>query len=222
MSDDFLEQTRTSYDTIAAYYTQWVAGELAKRPVERGLLTAFAEVVARGDVTTIADIGCGPGRVTAYLASLGADVFGIDLSLEMVEQARIAHPDLRFEVGSMLELDLADASLGGIVAWYSIIHVPDELLPIVFAEFRRVLVRGGQLLLGFQLGDDILHRDDVDGFSISLDFRRRGLDQVAELLNANGFDVRVRLHREPHDDLEFPERTPQGFLMAEAGRRTGP
>jgi SAM-dependent methyltransferase len=75
---------------------------------------------------SVADVGCGPGRITAYLRELGVDAFGIDLSPAMIGVARRDHPGLRFEVGSMTDLDLADASVAGLVAWYSLIHVPDD------------------------------------------------------------------------------------------------
>lgn len=216
----FLTETRTSYDTIAAAYTEWVRTELDVRPIDRAMLTAFVELVAGNATSLIADIGCGPGRVTSYLTSLGADAFGIDLSSRMIEQARAAYPDLRFEVGSMLELDVDDSTLGGIVAWYSIIHVPDELLPQVFTEFRRVLVDGGHLLLGFQIGEDISHRDEVVGHAVSLDFRFRQVDDVAALLCDSGFDVRTRLSREPDGDPDYPEKSPQGIVIARSTAST--
>ena len=71
----------------------------------------------------------------------------------MVAEARRRNPDLNFQVGSMTDIDLADGRLDGICAWYSVIHVPDELLPDVFSEFRRVLRPGGWALLAFQVGD---------------------------------------------------------------------
>jgi ubiquinone/menaquinone biosynthesis C-methylase UbiE len=87
----------------------------------------------------------------------------------MIEVARRSHPDLRFEVGSMNALDLADGSLGGIVAWYSIIHTPRGLLPQVFAEFARVLVPGGHLLLAFKAGDETRHLAKGYGHEMSID-----------------------------------------------------
>jgi len=75
----------------------------------------------------------------------------------MVAVARRAHPDLRFDEGSMTALDLADGVLGGIVAWYSIIHTPPQRLPVTFTEFHRVLGPGGHLLLAFQAGDEKVH-----------------------------------------------------------------
>lgn len=211
---DFLRATRTSYDTIAAYYAEWIRAELTARPLDRAMLAAFAELVRSAGCGPIADIGCGPGRVTAHLNELGAAVFGIDLSPHMVAQARQAHPNLRFEVGSMLDLDLPDSALGGIVAWYSIIHIPDERLPRVFAEFQRVLAAGGYLLLAFQIGDEVSRRTESAGYPVSLDFHRRQPERVAELLSAAGLSVCARLLRERDDESAFPEKTPQAFLLA--------
>ena len=73
--------------------------------------------------------------MTRHLHDLGVEAFGIDLSPEMVALARRDHPDIRFEVGTMTELDLADGSLTGVVAFWSVIHVPDHAVPGVFAEF---------------------------------------------------------------------------------------
>jgi SAM-dependent methyltransferase len=211
---DFLSATRAAYDAVAADYAVRFGAELAARPLDRGMLAGFAELVRAGGDRPVADIGCGTGRVTAHLASLGLSAFGVDLSPRMVAVARQAYPALRFEVGSMLALDLPDAALGGVLAWYSTIHVPDEQLPAAFAEFRRVLVPGGYLQLGFQVGDAPLHRTQALGHPVSLDSHHRPPDQVARLLSEAGLEVRARLVREPDDGGDFPEREPQAFLLA--------
>jgi len=211
---EFLRNTRASYDVCAADYTDFVRGELAARPVERAMLAAFAELVLGAGAGPVADIGCGTGRVTAHLHALGVPVFGIDLSPGMLAEARKSHPELRFEEGSMLALDLPDGALGGVLAWYSTIHVPSVRLPGVFAEFHRVLAPGGHVLLGFQVGDEPRHLTEALGHPVELEFHRRRPDAVAELLEQAGLALTARLLRERDEDGEFPERTPQGFVLA--------
>jgi SAM-dependent methyltransferase len=213
---DFLQETRNSYNALAAAYAERYRGELAPRALDRGVLGAFAELVLGrvGNSTTVADVGCGPGRVTALLSSLGVDAFGVDLSPAMIEMARRDYPELRFKVGSMLELDIPAGSLGGVLAWYSTIHVPDDRLPDAFAEFRRVLVPGGYLLLGFQVGDTVLHRTEGLGQPVSVDFHQRQPDWVAAVLKQAGFAMYATVVREADSIGEFTENTPQAFLLA--------
>jgi SAM-dependent methyltransferase len=211
---EFLRSTRASYDAVAADYAEHFRDELTAKPLDRAVLAAFAELVQAAGAGPVADVGCGTGCVTAHLHALGLPVFGVDLSPQMVAVARQNHPELRFEVGSMLALDLPDGALGGILAWYSTIHVPQERLPQAFAEFHRVLAPGGHVQLAFQVGDEPLHLTEALGHAVTLDFHRRRPEQVAELLEQAGLAVRARLLRERDEDGAFPERTPQAFLLA--------
>ncbi|MFD0316617.1 class I SAM-dependent DNA methyltransferase [Streptomyces flavalbus] len=209
--------TRAFYDAIAEDYADQFRDGLAARPVDRALLSAFAEFVAADGGGPVADLGCGPGWVTAYLADLGLPVFGLDLSASMVATARRAYPGLRFEQGSMRALDLPDGHLAGVVSYYSSIHTPVAELPDLFAEFHRVLAPGGHLLLAFQVGDEPRRLDRPYGHPVALDFLRRRPEQVAELLSAAGFTLRTRAVREPEE--AFAETTPHAFLIA---RKPGP
>jgi SAM-dependent methyltransferase len=211
---DFLRATRASYDAVATDYARRFGDELAAKPLDRAMISGFAELVLAAGGGPVADVGCGTGRVTAFLDSLGLRVSGIDLSPQMIEVARRSHPGLRFDVGSMLGLDLPDGALGGLLAWYSVIHVPDGELPGVFAGFCRVLAPGGYVLLGFQAGDGPLHLTQALGHEISLDFHYRQPEHVAGLLSRAGLVVRARLLREPDEDGDFPERTQQAFILA--------
>ncbi|NUS43265.1 MAG: methyltransferase domain-containing protein [Mycobacteriaceae bacterium] len=208
---DHLAATRNFYDTIASEYADRVRDHLAATPVDRALLALFAELVqAQGNVR-VADLGCGEGRITAHLSSLGLSAFGVDLSPKLVDLARAAYPQLRFEVAPMLDLEIPDGSVGGVVAWYSIIHTPTELLPEMFAAFYRMLSPGGHLLVAFQIGDAPLHLVRPFGYDVSLEFHRRQPDDITALLEAAGFDVRTRLQRAPEEGLE---NTPQAYLLA--------
>lgn len=156
-----LDGVRASYDRVADAYVATGAGELTGRPWLRAALAAFAEEV-RG-LGPVLDVGCGPGHVTAALAALGADASGVDLSPRMVEHARRLHPGLRFEVGSATDLHLAEASLGGVLGWWSLFHLPRPALPGVLTSLARALVPGGQLLLGTHVGDGEIRRTEAYG-----------------------------------------------------------
>ncbi|MFE4574782.1 class I SAM-dependent DNA methyltransferase [Streptomyces chartreusis] len=207
---DFLATTRTFYDAIAEDYAVLFQDELANRPLERAILTLFAELVD-GD-GPVADLGCGPGRTTARLAALGLPVFGVDLSESMLAIARRENPELRFEQGSMLELDLPDGTLAGALSFYSSIHTPVDRLPALFAEFHRVLAPGAPLLVAFQAGDEHRHHDRPFGHPVALTFQRRRPEYVAELLTAAGFALVSRTVREPDPALD--ETSQQAFLIA--------
>ena len=202
--------TRAAYDTVAVDYAKLLRTELAGKPMDRALIAVFRELVQADGNGMVADIGCGPGRVTAYLDSLGLETFGIDLSPAMVDVARQAHPTLRFEEGTMEALVLGDESLGGIVAWYSIVHTPPERLPLVFAEFARVLASGGHLLIAFQAGDEPRHMAHAYGHDIDLDAYRLPPDRITAMLDNAGLAVQSQLLRAPDES----EKTPQAFLLA--------
>jgi SAM-dependent methyltransferase len=207
---DLLE-TRVAYDTVAADYADLLRDELARSPMDRAMLGVFAEQVLAGGGGPVADLGCGPGRITTHLHALGLDAFGIDLSPAMVGVARRAYPHLRFDVGSISALELPDGGLGGALAWYSVIHTPPERLPGVFAEFARVLRPGAPLLMAFQAGDERVHVQQGYGHPISLHAWRRDPDRIGELLEDAGFTVTTRVLREPEPPKE---RARQAYLLA--------
>lgn len=200
MTDAWLADARTSYDTDASGYAEKVRGLLEGRPYLRGSLVLFAGFVRDAGGGPVVDVGCGPGYVTAYLHGLGVDAFGIDLSPEMIALARRDHPDLRFEVGTMTDLDLADDSVAGVLAFWSVIHVPDDAVPGVFDEFRRVLHPGGPLLVGFHVGDETQHTSEgYTGRPISVDSYRRRPRQVAGWLRDAGFRIEAELVMRPDE-----------------------
>jgi hypothetical protein len=112
----------------------------------------------------------------------------------------------------MLNLEAANSSVGGVCAWYSIIHIPDEHLPDAIDEFHRVLTPGGLALLAFQVGDQPRVLREAFGEEVHLTFYRRRPQQLWELLSNSGFGVHTEVVRQPEDD-GF-ESTPYAYLIA--------
>lgn len=209
---DFLTLTRHGYDRTAAMYAGRFHHHLDDKPVELAVVSAFAGLIVKGQNRQVIDVGCGTGVTTALLTAAGVEVSGVDLSPNMVAEARQLNPDLQFSVGSMTGLEATDGSVGGICAWYSIIHVPDGDLAGVFGEFHRVLVPGGLVLLAFQVGDESRIVTSAFGQEVHLTFIRRQPRGVANQLAHAGFGVYAELVRQPDDD--GVESTPQAYLIA--------
>jgi ubiquinone/menaquinone biosynthesis C-methylase UbiE len=203
----WLTETRAAYDTVAVDYARLIP-EVVEGPLDRGMLAAFAELVGPG--RPVLEVGCGTGRITAYLNGLGLDISGVDLSPGMLEVARRTYPELRFEVGSMTELAAPKASLAGLVAWYSIIHLPPELLPEVFAGFRRVLAPGGHLLIAVKAGDRRIRLQQAYGHQVEYDVHWLPPERLAAQLTEAGLAVHATLVRE----AEVLDAGPQAFLLA--------
>src|ERR1700746_3305767 len=140
MNNDVTRPIYQSYDKIAEASAREPFGELKHNTIEQELLDRFAAgTLGRGQVC---DMGCGPGQVARYLHDAGASVFGLDLSPRMIEVARRLNPDISFCEGNMMALDLPDAALTGIAAFYAIVNIPEESLTTVFREMHRVLQPG--------------------------------------------------------------------------------
>jgi SAM-dependent methyltransferase len=217
---------QTSYDCVAEEYARHIFTELENKPLDRELLTRFAAAVkGKGDVC---DMGCGPGHIARYLRDAGGaggsdhgagdsshgaggsshlDVFGLDLSAGMLEEARRLNPDIPFRQGNMLALDLPDASLAGIAAFYAIVNLSRESLPQVFREMARVLQPGGLLLLAHHIGDETLHKDEWWDRPVTLDFRFYAPKSIQTDLEAAGLAVEEIIEREPYaPDVEQQSR----------------
>ncbi|MFD8389803.1 class I SAM-dependent DNA methyltransferase [Streptomyces sp. NPDC059680] len=210
-AETFLQTTRTSYDAIAKdYAAQFPAG--GWHPLDRTLISAFAELVTERGKAPVADLGSGPGHVTGLLDGLGVPAFGVDLSPAMVALARDTYPQLRFHVGSMTSLDLPDATLGGILALYSTIHVPDAHLPTVCAEFHRTLQPGGHALLAFQTSEapGQMHLPERFGHEIDLDYYWRTPEQITAVLEEAGLELVATVRREPAGE----EKRARAFVLA--------
>jgi SAM-dependent methyltransferase len=193
---DALTVTREGYDAAALAYAQMFRDTLVDRPLDRAILNVFAELARSSGDGRVADLGCGPGHITAHLDELGLAAYGVDVSPAMIELARQAYPSLRFELGSMAALDVADGVLGGVLSRWSIIHTPPQEVPAVLAEFHRVLAPGGHLLIGFSASDDSSHPTQDYDHSVA-PAHRWWPDHLAALLRECGLTEVARLVREP-------------------------
>jgi len=169
-----------AYSARAAEYIELLGSVEAMHPSDAALVASWGAQIDGPAV----DVGCGPGHWTNFLAERGLDIRGVDLTPAFVEHARATYPDVRFATGSVEALDASDASLGGVLAWYSLIHHTPDAMGSALDEIARALRPGGRLLMGFFEGPVL---DSFDHAVTSA--YRWPTAELGERLRASGFEV---------------------------------
>ncbi len=200
---------------VADQYVERISDELKDKPLDRQLLDRFAAGV-RGS-GRVCDIGCGPGHVSRYLHERGVDVMGLDFSAEMIAHARRLNPEIEFREGDMRDLDFSDRSLAGIVAAYSLIHIPRPEMGQVLKELRRVLQPGGLLLLSFHIGEETVHLDEWWGLPVCVDFFFFQTKEMTTYLTTAEFEIEKVIEREPYPEVEHQSR--RSYIFARKAHR---
>jgi len=153
------EELRAAHNVLAEYYADRLASALDQMPAERAVLGLFGDLILTADLgTDVGDIGCGTGRLEPYLAVRGLSPRGIDLSPEMIRVARRDYPGFSFDVADVRELPFDDASLAGVVCWYSLMFLAPSDRPAAFSELARVVKPGGYMVTAFKAGDSQVRR----------------------------------------------------------------
>lgn len=199
-----------AYDATAAAYAERFRDDLTRKPFDRWLLSRVAEL-AEGPV---ADVGCGPGQNTRFLADAGLEVTGVDLSPTMIETASAAHPDLTFQTGDLTRLlrPPTAAAWGAITGWYAVDHLAGSELPNAIRALARVLAPGGWLALAVQAGNEIQHLDEFLGQKVDLDIVLHDPDEVLHAVAAAGLEPVERYLRGPLLDVEA--QTERFYVLA--------
>lgn len=193
-----------AYDTLASEYAAEFRNEHEKKPQDREMLLRFArEVAGRKPVW---DLGCGPGQTTRYLADLGVEISGLDLSAELVAQARMLHPGIPFQQGNLLHLEYEDESIAAAVAFYAIVHFSEDQVARAFREVWRVLQPGGVFLLTYHIGEGMIHLEEFLGKEIDLDFMLFDTGFISRCLRDAGFGRIEVIERDPYPEVEYQSR----------------
>ncbi|WP_433623932.1 class I SAM-dependent methyltransferase [Nocardia sp. CA-120079] len=207
--------TRRSYDLVAERYADELGDELRGKPLDRGILAVFAELTNGG---VVADIGCGPGHVAAYLAGRGVRTIGMDLSPAMCAVARRT-ASMAVGAADMTALPVRAESLAGVVCLYAVIHLDGRQRAAAYAEFARVLRPGGYALIAFHTSDADFPAGgaktltDWWGHQVDLTFRYLDPGAESEALATAGLFPAARLDRAPHPDSEHPSR--RSYLLVQ-------
>ena len=207
------EELRAAHDVLAEFYAERLAGILDRMPVEQAVLGLFCNLaLAAGLGTSVADIGCGTGRLEPYLAARGLSPRGIDLSPQMIRVVRRDNPGFAFDVADLRDLPIETGSLAGVVCWYSLMYLAPLDRPPAFGELARVVKPGGYLVTAFKAGDSQLRRGGHStGLGVEFDVYWLSPGEMERQVTGAGFTT-VFWGGRPAED---GEGSPQGYLLAQ-------
>lgn len=174
------KEVKQSYSERASEYVATLGSVESMDPLDVELITGWGKSISG----PILDAGSGPGHCTELLRSLGCDVRGLDLVPQFVDSARQRFPHSIFEMGNFLDLPFKPSSFGGVLAWYSLIHVRPPDREMALKEFARILKPNGTLLIGSFLGIQDVSFDHA--ITEAFYFSEKGL---INLLESAGFQV---------------------------------
>ncbi|HWR42637.1 class I SAM-dependent methyltransferase [Sporomusa sp.] len=194
------------YNHTAAEYAEKYLHELDNKPLDRYSLQVFANLVK--DNGPVCDVGCGSGHIAGHLVKYGVNIFGIDLSAGMVNEARRCFPAIDFQVANMFALPVSDNHLAGISAFYAIVHSEPAQIPLLVKEFHRSLKPGGFVLLSFHIGPQEVIRvnKQAGAEEVFTDYVFHNYEHIIGCLEENGFELAESFIRHPYRDVEYPSR----------------
>lgn len=223
-------ELRRSYDRMAPAYRDHFARELEHKPFDRIFLDRVAAVIDRSE--WVIDLGSGPGQIGAYLIGRDVRIVSVDLSLAMLREAAFLVPAGGRVQADMRFLPFGTCSVGGIVAFYSLIHIPPDELAGTLNELHRVLRIGGHVALTThvtsppdrgaavrQEGSLALHVEEMLSTPVDLDFYFYGVAELVPELEQTGFSVVDSTERDPYaPDIEAQSR--RAYVLAEKRSQT--
>lgn len=206
------EELRAAHDVLAEFYAEHLADGMDRFPADQAVLGMFGQLVrAAGLGASVADIGCGTGRLAPYLAGLGLSPHGTDLSPEMIRVARRDYPGFPFDVADLRDLPFGDASQAGAVCWYSLMFLAPSVRPAAFGEIARVVKPGGYFVTAFKAGDNQVRRAGRStGLEVEFDVYWLSADEMERQVTGAGFATVFWAGR----PAEGQEGSPQGYLLA--------
>jgi len=139
----------------------------------------------------VLDMGCGAGYESMRLHKLGAEVVGIDYSMEPIRIAREKNPLCRFEVMDFRKINNSIGYFDGIVAIASIIHIDDHELDKVFNGMKKVIKSKGFIMIVVVQGNGLSKERseiEVNGTDYNRPFYLHSKNRLTEVAECEGFE----------------------------------
>jgi len=190
---------RAGYDELSDRFGEWME-RVEGDPWERFLDDLAARLDPGGRVL---DLGSGNGAKIARLADR-FDITGVEISERQLRNARAAASAASFVQADFTEVDFPTETFDAVTALYSIVHVPRDEQPALFARILGWLKPGGLFLASLS---HVGGEDRVDDWlGVDMFFSGFDADTNRRLVREAGFELLVDdlvWMQEPESEVAF-------------------
>ncbi len=138
-TDQIQEHVKKTYSAIANEFD-------ASRKRQWLEFQYFLEFIENDE--KVLDLGCGNGRLYELLKEKGVDYWGVDNNSILIERAKENFPDVYFQLGEMVDLDLPDNTFDAVFCIAVFHHIPGRRLrKKALKEMHRVMKKDGVLIM---------------------------------------------------------------------------
>jgi cyclopropane fatty-acyl-phospholipid synthase-like methyltransferase len=182
--NEHIAQVAAGYDAVGAEYFNFYRAEIPE------ILTSYVNQLASRlqPGNTVIELGCGNGLPVAASLARQFEVTGIDVSEKQLERARTNVPNAEFTSSDMAALEYDAGTFHGVVALYSIIHLPRDLHSKLFQSIYSWLKPGGLFLATFA-STESENWVEEDWFGAPMYWSGFPPDRTKEMIEESGFAI---------------------------------
>ena len=208
--NDRIAQVAAGYDAVGAEYFDFYRAEIPEKLTS--YINNFAAKLESG--SSVLELGCGNGLPVAKKLTTEFTVTGVDVSGKQIERARANVPNAEFLASDMSKLDYPPDSFAGVIALYSIIHLPRELHAALFRSIYSWLKPGG-IFLATLNSTESENWIEEDWFGASMYWSGYSPEHAKEMIKESGFVMESARIEEIHG-LEKTKAEPERHLWVVA------
>jgi ubiquinone/menaquinone biosynthesis C-methylase UbiE len=191
-----MKNTNKIYNLIAKQYS-----EIYGNPTDH--VEYFLNMLPKK--SKILDIGCGAGINSKLALIKGFSVIGLDSSKEMIKIAKHNFPKIKFNLADMNHIEYNTKQFSGIIASFSLIHIPKNKIPSIIKKFSEILKGNGMLYLSLQSGrskEIFINGPFIKGEKLFLNIM--SFNEIKKVLNKYGFNIIWSKKRKPNkNEIKF-------------------
>lgn len=176
------KKAQESYDKYAKLYADNTFHRLLQFQ-----LNHFISLLPKN--SKILDVACGCGRDTQYLTEEGFNVIGIDVSEELLKEARLRTKNCNFQKMDFLDLDFSKETFDGVWCMAGISSIPKDNITVAIKEFYKVLKKDGILYIDIREGhgQEIVTKEKYENAPFYYSYLTK--EELENLLKESNFQI---------------------------------